>query len=62
MARFAGVANQRVKECNRILVMQQELSKCGVVVKEMEDGLEIEGCGGVAGLKGAVIHCHDDHR
>jgi len=59
---ITGVANQRVKECNRIEVMRTELTKCGVTISETEDGLEIVGAGGVANLKGAVIHCHDDHR
>ncbi|EKX49636.1 hypothetical protein GUITHDRAFT_67756, partial [Guillardia theta CCMP2712] len=57
-----GVANQRVKECNRILVMVEELGKCGVVCRELSDGIEIEGAGGVEGLRGATILCHDDHR
>lgn len=60
--RILGVANQRVKECNRIQVMQTELSKCGVICRELADGIEIEGAGGVANLRGAVIKCHDDHR
>ena len=33
-----------------------------MTARELDDGLEIEGAGGVAGLRGAVIHCHDDHR
>ena len=56
------MANQRVKECNRIQVMQVELSKCGVTCRELDDGIEIEGAGGVSNLRGAIIKCHDDHR
>ena len=43
VTRIVGIANQRVKECNRLAVMVSELSKCGVRVKEVEDGLEIAG-------------------
>ena len=60
--RILGVANQRVKECNRIQVMQVELTKCGVTCRELDDGIEIEGAGGVSKLRGAIIQCHDDHR
>ena len=60
--RILGVANQRVKECNRIQVMQVELTKCGVTCRELDDGIEIEGAGGVSKLRGAIIKCHDDHR
>ena len=62
--RILGVANQRVKECNRIQVMQTELSKCGVKCSELDDGIEIHGAGGVGALDGVgkIIKCHDDHR
>ena len=62
--RILGVANQRVKECNRIQVMQTELSKCGVKCCELDDGIEIHGAGGVGALDGVgkIIKCHDDHR
>jgi pentafunctional AROM polypeptide len=49
--RITGVANQRVKECNRILVMVQELTKCGVQITETPDGLEIQGNGGIVSPK-----------
>ena len=60
--------------------MVAELAKCGVVARELPDGLEIEGSGllgpppaaGAADgaaprgslslLRGAPIHCYDDHR
>ncbi len=32
-----------MKECNRIAVMVEELSKCGFRVKELDTGLEIQG-------------------
>ncbi|KJE91861.1 pentafunctional AROM polypeptide [Capsaspora owczarzaki ATCC 30864] len=56
-----NIANQRVKECNRILVMLQELTKMGIHVVELEDGLEIHGRP-ASELHGATIVCHDDHR
>ncbi|KAF5097458.1 hypothetical protein D0Z00_002395 [Geotrichum galactomycetum] len=41
--RIYGIANQRVKECNRIDAMIHELAKFGVVTREHSDGLEIDG-------------------
>ena len=41
--RITGVANQRVKECNRIEVMVTELGKLGISAGELDDGLWIEG-------------------
>lgn len=61
--RIVGIANQRVKECNRIKAMYDELAKFGVTCRELPDGIEIDGkpyselnrpLGGV--------HCYDDHR
>jgi hypothetical protein len=52
---------QRVKECNRIAVMVEELGKCGVVARELPDGIEIEGRP-ARDTRPAVIRCHDDHR
>lgn len=61
VTRITGIANQRVKECNRIAAMVQELGKCGVHCSELEDGIEINGRPANE-LHGAVIDCHDDHR
>ncbi|EKG18845.1 Shikimate kinase [Macrophomina phaseolina MS6] len=62
--RISGIANQRVKECNRIAAMRDQLAKFGVVTREFDDGLEVDGCAGRAlgdpGEEG--IHCYDDHR
>ncbi|CAN8103310.1 unnamed protein product [Discula destructiva] len=61
--RITGIANQRVKECNRIKAMKDQLAKFGVHCSELEDGIEITGrpyqtltqpVGGV--------YCYDDHR
>ncbi|KAF9808506.1 hypothetical protein IEO21_07861 [Rhodonia placenta] len=60
--RIIGIANQRVKECNRIQAMIDQLAKFGVETKELEDGLEVYGKP-ISELKeGASVHCYDDHR
>ncbi|KAL0563412.1 hypothetical protein V5O48_018655 [Marasmius crinis-equi] len=60
--RIIGIANQRVKECNRIRAMIDELAKFGVATNELDDGLEVYGKP-ISELKhGASVHCYDDHR
>ncbi|KAH9991980.1 aromatic amino acid family biosynthesis-like protein [Russula compacta] len=60
--RIIGIANQRVKECNRIRAMIDQLAKFGVETKELDDGLEVYGKP-IAELKdGVSVHCYDDHR
>ncbi|PCH42024.1 arom polypeptide [Wolfiporia cocos MD-104 SS10] len=60
--RIIGIANQRVKECNRIRAMIDQLAKFGVETKELDDGLEVYGKP-ISHLKGGVsVHCYDDHR
>jgi 3-phosphoshikimate 1-carboxyvinyltransferase len=49
----------RVKETDRIAVMNQELSKLGAQITETKDGFIITG---PQKLKGAVVDGHDDHR
>lgn len=58
-----GIANQRVKECNRIEAMKDQLAKFGVECQELEDGIEVRG-NSLTGLRApdARIHCYDDHR
>lgn len=60
---ITGIANQRVKECNRIAAMVHELSKFGVVAGELEDGIWIEGMN-YKKLKAPEggVDCYDDHR
>ncbi|KAJ7705381.1 Shikimate dehydrogenase [Mycena rosella] len=60
--RIVGIANQRVKECNRIRAMSDELAKFGVNTNELEDGLEIIGKPVHDLNKGVSVHCYDDHR
>ncbi|KAF5239567.1 hypothetical protein FAUST_4888 [Fusarium austroamericanum] len=61
---ITGIANQRVKECNRIAAMKYQLAKFGVQCNELEDGIEVIGKGqdGGVSMPEASIHCYDDHR
>ncbi|KAI0251026.1 EPSP synthase-domain-containing protein [Lactifluus subvellereus] len=60
--RIVGIANQRVKECNRIRAMIDQLAKFGVETRELDDGLEVYGKP-ISELKpGVSVHCYDDHR
>jgi pentafunctional AROM polypeptide len=60
---IVGIANQRVKECDRIAAMVRELSKFGVLAKELEDGIQITGLDPDK-LKSpeSGVFCYDDHR
>ncbi|KAF8066711.1 Shikimate dehydrogenase [Lyophyllum atratum] len=60
--RILGIANQRVKECNRIRAMMDELAKFGVETIELDDGLEIIGKPIKDLKRGVSVHCYDDHR
>ncbi|KKK24642.1 hypothetical protein P175DRAFT_0499637 [Aspergillus ochraceoroseus IBT 24754] len=61
--RIYGIANQRVKECNRIKAMKDELAKFGVVCREHDDGLEIDGIDRTTLRQPAGgVFCYDDHR
>ncbi|RDL36594.1 Pentafunctional AROM polypeptide [Venustampulla echinocandica] len=61
--RIRGIANQRVKECNRIKAMKDQLAKFGVQCRELEDGIEVDGKPHTA-LDTPVngVYCYDDHR
>ena len=56
-----GAAELRVKESDRIHSMVRELGRLGVDVEELPEGMVIRGRGG-AGLRGATVHSHGDHR
>ncbi|KJZ78889.1 Pentafunctional AROM polypeptide [Hirsutella minnesotensis 3608] len=60
---ITGIANQRVKECNRIEAMKDQLAKFGVKCRELDDGIEVQG-NPVTALRvpETDIHCYDDHR
>jgi 3-phosphoshikimate 1-carboxyvinyltransferase len=57
--RITGAAELRVKESDRIRTMATELTKLGARVRELPDGLEIEGG---HPLRGAACASHGDHR
>jgi 3-phosphoshikimate 1-carboxyvinyltransferase len=56
--RLLNVPQARLKECDRITAMANELGKMGAQVEELEDGLVIHH----SQLKGAEVHGYDDHR
>lgn len=60
---ITGIANQRVKECDRIAAMKEQLEKFGVHCNELEDGIEIDGKP-LNELQSPAdgIRCYDDHR
>jgi len=60
---ITGITNQRVKECDRIAAMARELSKFGVLARELQDGIQITGIG-LGHLKSPEngVFCYDDHR
>jgi pentafunctional AROM polypeptide len=60
--RIYGIANQRVKECNRIQAMEDELAKFGVTCRQFDDGIEVDGRGYQLDEPKEGIHCYDDHR
>ena len=61
--RITGIANQRVKECNRIEAMRLQLKGFGVTCRELDDGLEIDGIS-INSLQQPEdgVKCYDDHR
>lgn len=62
MTRIYGIANQRVKECNRIQAMEDELAKFGITCRQFDDGIEVDGRGYELDAPQTGIHCYDDHR
>ncbi len=56
--RFYGASVARGKECNRVAVICEELSKMGASIVEEEDGVAISG----GKLLGASVSSHADHR
>ena len=65
---ITGIANQHVKECDRIAAMCLNLQNIGITARNLEDGIEVEGIGAAnwdtepLPLTSAVIDCYDDHR
>ncbi|CRK34864.1 hypothetical protein BN1723_014924 [Verticillium longisporum] len=61
--KISGIANQRVKECNRIAAMREQLGKFGIATDEFDDGIIVTGQP-LDTLKtpDAGVFCYDDHR
>lgn len=56
---FINAARLRIKECDRITCVKDELVKLGADIDELEDGMIIRG---VKKLSGGVVDSHNDHR
>jgi len=57
--RIMNVAHLRIKETDRLKAVATELGRLGIEVKELDDGLVIQGGGSP---RGALIETYDDHR
>eukprot|EP00834_Sanchytrium_tribonematis_P004179 NODE_191_length_13422_cov_1.451025.p1 type:complete len:1469 gc:universal NODE_191_length_13422_cov_1.451025:7688-3282(-) len=57
--KISGIANQRVKECNRITAMREGLKTFGVKTEEFGDGMTVFPQND---LKEGFIDCQEDHR
>jgi 3-phosphoshikimate 1-carboxyvinyltransferase len=57
-SRLTGAGDLRVKESDRLRAVASNLEALGVVVRELEDGLEIEG----GPVRGGCVAAHGDHR
>lgn len=60
--RISGAGELRVKECDRIAVMAEGLSKLGIECHERQDGMIIVGKPQSVSFTGARIASHEDHR
>ena len=56
--RFTDLGRLRVQECERVLALRTELTRCGAVILETGDTLEVF----PSVLKGAEIETYGDHR
>jgi 3-phosphoshikimate 1-carboxyvinyltransferase len=57
-----NIAHLRIKECDRLAVMVNELRKMGADVEEEDERMIIHGQAGGANLHGADIATYEDHR
>ncbi|MBD3316720.1 MAG: 3-phosphoshikimate 1-carboxyvinyltransferase [Chitinivibrionales bacterium] len=55
---LVNVPQARIKECDRIAAMAEELTKMGAKVRQLEDGIAIER----SRLRGTAVHGREDHR
>ena len=56
--RFTDLGRLRVQECERVVALRTELTRCGARVEEQGDTLTVH----PSTLHGAVIETYDDHR
>lgn len=56
---FINASRLRIKECDRITCVKEELEKVGALIVENPDGMVIEG---VDTIKGGILNSHNDHR
>ncbi|KAB3526739.1 3-phosphoshikimate 1-carboxyvinyltransferase [Alkaliphilus serpentinus] len=54
-----GAEELKYKESNRIAAMVNEMTKLGIKIKDLPDGMEIEGPNRI---KGATVESYNDHR
>jgi pentafunctional AROM polypeptide len=68
VSRITGIKNQRVKECDRIHAVIENLMQLSVFCKELDDGLEIHGrnCVAIRNVlkrqQNVIIKTYGDHR
>lgn len=55
---FYNAERLRIKECDRITCVREELNKLGADIVEFESGMDIVG----TKLKGGIVSSHNDHR
>jgi 3-phosphoshikimate 1-carboxyvinyltransferase len=60
ISHIKNIGQLRIKECDRISVLESELTKMGVNIKASKDSIHIEG--NSRNIKGALINPHNDHR
>ncbi|MDE6584218.1 MAG: 3-phosphoshikimate 1-carboxyvinyltransferase, partial [Anaeroplasmataceae bacterium] len=58
-SQFVNAGRLRIKECDRITCMREELEKLGAKISESANEMMIEG---VSLLHGGVVDSHNDHR
>ncbi|KAJ2161204.1 3-dehydroquinate dehydratase (3-dehydroquinase) [Coemansia sp. RSA 552] len=63
VTKIRGIANQHVKECDRIAAMCDELAKFGVATENHPDGIDVYAKPIDELAPGTPsVHCYDDHR
>ncbi|MDE7385238.1 MAG: 3-phosphoshikimate 1-carboxyvinyltransferase [Anaeroplasmataceae bacterium] len=59
VSKFVHVSRLRIKECDRVTCMKEELEKLGARIDEEPDTMMIHG---VSKLHGGIVNSHNDHR